>query len=232
MRNRAETLDLGFEVADLLMLPVKNVTPERIPGYTVGEADGLGGGEEHFRHHNFGRFDMVAANLIHPEGDRLVLAGILALDDQHRNTVDEKDHVFARAVVAVMKVKLFRYLINVAVFFTPPLAVGVIDQSQIQLPIVFGAEIFALVSQVGKKLSVAGNVCVEPPELADQGAFSLFVFWIKSQDLSVKQIVEVKRRQPSAVFGRSTVRIETATPLRLLSRHIRPADLLRIGENS
>jgi hypothetical protein len=33
MRDRAEAFDLCFEVADLLMLPVKDVPPQRIPGY-------------------------------------------------------------------------------------------------------------------------------------------------------------------------------------------------------
>src|ERR1700746_80881 len=90
VRDRAETFDLGFKVANLLMLPIKDVTPERIPGYAVGKPDGLGGGKEHLRHHDFRRLNMVAANLVHAEGDRLVLAGVLALDDQHWNAVDEK----------------------------------------------------------------------------------------------------------------------------------------------
>src|SRR3972149_2237629 len=114
MRNRAEAFDFGFEVADLLVLPVKNVAPQRIPRYAVSEPNGLGGGEEHLRHHDLRRLNMVTANLVHPERDRLVLAGILTLDDQHRNAVDEKNHVLTGPVVAVVKIKLFRYLVNVA----------------------------------------------------------------------------------------------------------------------
>src|SRR3972149_8857977 len=110
MWNRAETFDLGFEVAHLLMLPVENVTPERIPGYAVGDPDGLGGGEEHLRDHDFRRLKMITANLVHSERDRLVLAGVLTLDDQHRDAVNKKNHVLSRTVMAVVKIKLFRYL--------------------------------------------------------------------------------------------------------------------------
>ena len=116
MRDRAEAFDLGFEVADLLVLPVEDVTPERVPGHAVRKPDRLGRGEEHLRHHDFRRLDVVTADLVHAERDRLVLAGVLALDDQHRNAVDEKDHVLARAVVAVVEVKLLRDLVDVAYF--------------------------------------------------------------------------------------------------------------------
>src|SRR3972149_382400 len=186
MWNRAETFDLGFEVAHLLMLPVENVTPERIPGYAVGEPDGLGGGEEHLRDHDFRRLDMITANLVHAERDRLVLAGVLAFDDQNRNAVDEKDYVLARAVVAVVKIKLFGDLKNVAPLLARPRAVGIIDQCQVQFTIVLGAEEFALVAQVGKELTVAGDIRIEPLELTDQRALGLFVFGIKQQDLRGK----------------------------------------------
>ena len=215
MRDRTETFDLGFEVANLLMLPVKNVTPERIPRDAVGEADGLGGGEEHLRHHDFRRLHMVTANLVHAERDRLVLAGVLTLDDEHWNPVDEEDHVLARAVMTVVKIKLFRDLIDVAPLFPSTRAVLVINQGEVQFPIVFGAEEFTLVAQVGQKLTVAGDVCIEPPELADQRAFSLFVFWIKSQNLGMEQIVEVQRCQSSTVFRCSTVGIKTTPALGL-----------------
>jgi hypothetical protein len=117
MREREKTFDLGFEVADLLVLPVKDVTPERIPHNAVGEANGLGGGTKHLRHHDLRRLDMIAANLVYSERDRFVLAGVLTLDDQHRNAVYEKDYVLTRAVMAVVKTKLFGDFIDVAVRF-------------------------------------------------------------------------------------------------------------------
>ena len=80
VRHGAEALHLGFEIADLLVLPVENVPPHRVPRHPVGEADGLGGGEEHLRHHHLRRLGVVAADLVHPERDRLVLARVLALD--------------------------------------------------------------------------------------------------------------------------------------------------------
>src|SRR3990170_4604584 len=98
MRNWAEAFDFGFEVADLLVLPVKNVAPERIPRHAVSEPNGLGGGEEHLRHHDFWRLHVITANLIDTERDRLVLAGVLTLDDQYRNAVDEKDYILSRAI--------------------------------------------------------------------------------------------------------------------------------------
>ena len=95
------------------MLPVENVAADRVPGHSVGEADGLGGGEEHLRHHHLGRLRVVAADLIDAQGDGLVLAGVLALDDQHRDAVDEKDHILPRPVVAVVDVKLLGHLVDV-----------------------------------------------------------------------------------------------------------------------
>src|SRR5262249_9075379 len=162
MRDGAEAFDLRFEIANLLVLPVKNVTSERIPGYAVGKPDGLRRCEEHLRYHDFRRFDMVTANLVHSQRDRLVLTGVLTLDDQHGDTVNEKNHILPCAVMTVMKIKLFRYLIDVAVFFGTSSGIVVINQDQVQFPIIFGAEEFALIAQVGKKLTVAGNVRIEP----------------------------------------------------------------------
>ena len=45
---------------------------------------------------------MVAANLIDPERNGFVFVGILALDDQDGNAVDEKDDIFARPEPAVV----------------------------------------------------------------------------------------------------------------------------------
>jgi hypothetical protein len=98
--------------------------------------------------------------------------------------------------------------------------------------ILFGAEEFALVAQVGQKVTVAGNIRVEPPQLADQRAFSLFVFWIESQNLGVEQIIEVQLCQPRAILRRGAVRVKSAAPFRLLARHVRPANVLCVGEDA
>src|SRR6266850_8041552 len=98
MWHGAEALDLGFEVARLLMLPVEKVPPYRIPRYPVDKADGLRGDEDHLRRHHLRRLGVVTANLIHSERDRFGLARVLAFDHEHRNAVDEEDHVLARAV--------------------------------------------------------------------------------------------------------------------------------------
>ena len=80
----------------------------------VGEADRLGGGEEHLRHHHLRRLGVVAADLIDAQRDRLVLGRVLALDHQHRDAVDQEDHVLARAVVAVVDVELLGDFVDVA----------------------------------------------------------------------------------------------------------------------
>ena len=113
LRDGAEALHLGLQLADLLVLPVEDVPPHRVPGHPVGKADGVGGGEELLRHEQLGRLAVVTADLIHPQGNRLVLVGVLALDHQHRDAVDEKDHILPRAVVAVVKGPLLGDLIDV-----------------------------------------------------------------------------------------------------------------------
>ncbi len=131
MRNCTEGFNLGFEVADLLVLPVKNITAQRVPGYSVGEADGLHSGEQHFGHHDFRRLNVVTADLVNAQCDRLVLTRVLALDSQYRDAVDKKDHVFPCTVVAVVKIEFFRHLIDVAVLIAWTCAVGVINQRQV-----------------------------------------------------------------------------------------------------
>ncbi len=95
-------------------LPVENVPPHRVPAHPVGKADGVGGGEKLLRHEQLGRLAVVTADLVHPQGNRLVLVGVLALDHQHRDAVDEKDDILPRAVVAVVKGPLLGDFVNVA----------------------------------------------------------------------------------------------------------------------
>ena len=59
---------------------------------------------------NSGRLAVITADLVHSEGNRLILAGVLALDHQHGNAVDEKDDILPRTVVAVVKGPILRSL--------------------------------------------------------------------------------------------------------------------------
>src|SRR5437773_7672435 len=114
MRHIAESLDLDFQIADLLALPIKDVSANCVPSYAIRKSDRFGGGENHFRRHHLRRLVVVTANLINSESDRLVLARVFALDYEHWDAVDEKNNVLARAVTAVVDAKLFRYFIDVA----------------------------------------------------------------------------------------------------------------------
>jgi len=84
-------------------LPIEDVSPHRVPGGTIGEADGVGGGEDLLRDEQLGRLAMVTADLVQPECDRLVLVGVLALDHQHGNAVDQKDDVLPRSIATIVK---------------------------------------------------------------------------------------------------------------------------------
>ena len=71
---------------------------------------------------------MVATNLIDPERNRLVLVRVLAFDDQHRNAVDEEDHIFPRAMPAVVHDELLRHLVPIAPIFWGSSEIAVVDQ--------------------------------------------------------------------------------------------------------
>jgi hypothetical protein len=87
------------------VLPIEKVSPQRIPRHAIDKAYGFGGGEEHLGNHDLGRLGLVATDLIHAERDRLILSGILALDDEDRETIDQKDNVLPRPVMAVIDVQ-------------------------------------------------------------------------------------------------------------------------------
>lgn len=105
----------------------------------------------------------VLEHLVYPEGDRLVLIGVLALDHQHRDAVDEKDHILPRAVVAVVKGPLLGDLKIVAC------RVVVINQDQVALALFLVVEELAPVAQVLNEFPVAVDVGVEMAELPEQG---------------------------------------------------------------
>ena len=114
IRHRAKRLDLGFQIADFFVLPAEYIAPHRVPGRAVVEADRFRCGEKHLRHHDFRRLDMVAADLIDTERNPLLFGRVLTLDHQHRDAVDEKNHILPCAVMSIVEVKLFRDFVDVA----------------------------------------------------------------------------------------------------------------------
>ena len=103
--------------------------------------------------------------MIDAKRNRLIFVGILALDGQHRNPVDEKYYVFACAVVAVVNVEFLGDFIHVPPFVAGPREVAVVDNVEVKFPIFLGAVELALVAKIGEKLAVAGNVGTEALKL-------------------------------------------------------------------
>ncbi len=225
LRDGAEALHLGFQLADLLVLPVEDVPPHRVPGHPVGKADGIGGGEKLLRHEQLGRLAVVTADLVHPQGNRLVLVGVLALDHQHRDAVDEKDDILPRAVVAVVKGQLLGDFVDIA------RRIVVIDQDQVALALLLVVEELAPVAQVLDEFPVAVDVGVQMAELPEQGTLGLGVARVEFPHLGVEQVVEEERAVFGAVGGRH-VRIKPAPLLGFLAGHKGPADGLGVFEDA
>ena len=72
---------------------------------------------------------MITADLIHPQGYGLFLAGILAFDHKHRDSIDQKYHIFTHTVVTIMKRKLFSNFEDIIRWFV------VINQNQIEFSV-------------------------------------------------------------------------------------------------
>ena len=96
---------------------------------------------------------MIAADLVHAESYRFILGGVLAFDHQHRDAVDEKDHILPCAVVPIVKGPLLSNLINVA------LMIIVIDQDQVEFAVLVVIKKLTMVAQVFDKITVAIDVC-------------------------------------------------------------------------
>jgi hypothetical protein len=222
----AEALDLPFQISLLLVLPVEDVPAHQVPRDAVGEADRLGGGEDHLWHEQLRRLGVVAADLIDAQRDGLVLRRVLALDHQHGDAVDEEDDILARAILAIMAVKLFGHLEDVV------LGVLVVDQDEVQLPpLAFVVERLR-VAQVGEELAVAGDVRVKPAQVTDQRARAFGVLRIELPHLGIEEVLEVGRCIRRLLGGRGPGVIEPAALLRFASRHVHPADLPRVGEDA
>ena len=159
-------------------------------------------------------------------------ARVLAFDHQHRNAVDEKDHILPRAVAAVVDIKLLGHFIYVAPLLARAVKVAVINERQVQLTVLLRAEELSLVAQIGKKIAVAGDVGVQPLKFANQRALGLLVFRIEGTHLAVQQVAEVKRCRSGTVFAGGAVGIETPPRLGFGARHKAPADLLRVMQDA
>src|SRR5207249_4573248 len=117
--------------------------------------------------------------------DRLVLARVLALDYEHRDTVDEKHYVLACAVTTIVNVKLFRHFIDVAPLLARAIQVAIINQCQVELPIFLSAEEFPLIAKMVQEVAIPSNTSVEPLKLANECALGVLVFWIERTHLRV-----------------------------------------------
>src|SRR5690606_25100688 len=136
-----KALDLGFEPADLVALPVEEVTADGVPGGAIVKAQRVGGGKGHLGDEQLGRLDVVAADLVDAEGDALVFVGVLALDDQDGDTVEEKDDGLAVAIAAIVPVELFGDLVEVAG------GVVIVDEDKVELAALGGAKELAAIAQ-------------------------------------------------------------------------------------
>ena len=157
---------------------------------------------------------MVSADLVDPQSNRLIPGGILALDHQHGNAVDEKNDILPRSVVPVMKRPLLGHFVHVS------LRILVIDQDQVALPLLLVIKKLPPVTQMLDEFPVAVDVSMQMPELPKQRALSLRVARIELPNLRVKQVVEEQGQPSSPPF------------LRILTRHNGPADFLCVCEDS
>ena len=231
LRDRTEALHLLLQLPYLLVLPVEDIPPDRVPAHPVGEADGIGGREELLTDEKLRRLSMVAADLIYTQGHRLIFIGVLALDHQHRDPIDQEDHILPGPVVAIVIGPLLRHLIGVApLFFEKREILLVVDQDEITLPLLLMIVELSPIAQVVEEFPVAVDVGVEMAQLPEEGPLRLGIAGVELPHLGIEQIVEEERSILGPLGGRH-LGIKSPSPLRLLSGHNGPADLLRIGED-
>lgn len=230
LRDGAEALDLGLQLAHLLVLPVEEVAPHCVPAHAIGKADGIGGGEQLLADEQLGRFAVIAADLIDTQIDGFLLIGVLAFDHQHGDAVDQKDQILTGAVVTVVEGPLLGDFVDVLACLRHPVAVVVIDQDQITLALLLVIEELPTVAQVLDEFPVAVDVGVQMTELPEQRALGLGVARVEFAQLGVKQIVEEEGPVlgPVRVWG---AWIKAAKLLGFFAGHNRPANRLGIAEN-
>src|ERR1700730_1597233 len=137
------------------MLPVENVAPHQAPRRAIRKSDCLCSREEHFRNHHFGGLSVVSADLINPERYGLVLACVLALDNQQRDAVDEEYDILSRAVSAVVDVKLLGDFVHVTALVARASHIVIVDDVQIKLALLFGAIEFSLITKVRQEIAIS-----------------------------------------------------------------------------
>lgn len=226
MGNGAEGLDLGFEVANCAILPGEDITTYKIPGRSIREADALRCRKHLLRDEQLRRLPVIAPDLIYSERNGLVLAAVLALDHQHRDTVDQEDDVLTIAKVTVVEIEFFGYFADVLG------GINVVDDFKIKLAAVLGTEKLMLIAENVQKVTVSINVRVQPLELAHQRALGFLVFRVKGADLGMEQVSEEKRPLPCPLLGHCTDGVEPSPPLSFLARDKDPAYLLRIAQDA
>lgn len=148
----AKRLDLGFELPQRFVLPVEQIATYDVPGHAIDKADGFRGREQLWGHHHFRRLAVIAADLINAQRNGLFLGGVFALDHQHRDAIDQEDHIGPVAIAPVVQVVLLRHLEAVAG------PVVKIDQLQIPLAHLGGFEEGHLPAQRAQKVSIAPDV--------------------------------------------------------------------------
>jgi hypothetical protein len=89
-----------------------------------------------------------------------------------------------------VEIKLFGNFVDVSPIALGSSQIAVVDQRDVQLPIVFRCEKFVLIAQRGQEIAVAVDVGMKPLKLTDQRPFGFFVFWIESANLGVQEIAE------------------------------------------
>ena len=159
--NGAKALYLRLQIADLLVLPVEDIAPHRVPGNTVGKANRLRCREHLLGNKQLRCLCVITPNLIHTKRDSFVLVGVLAFDHQHWNAIDEKHHIFPSAIVAIVKGELFGDFKDV------PSRIIVVDQDQVALAILLMVEELAPVAEVLDEFPVAVDIRVEMAKLAE-----------------------------------------------------------------
>ena len=177
-------------------------------------------GDEQFR-----RLPVVTADLIYAECDSLVFISVFTFNYQYRDAVDEKDHIFPRAVMAVVKGPLFGDLKNISRW------VVVINQDKVALAVLLLVKKLAPVAQVIDEFPVAVDVGVQVVKLVEQRALLLSIKGIEFPYLGVEQVVEVERGISVAIGGRR-IRIKPAPLLGLIARHKCPANILCVFKNT
>ena len=121
---------------------------------------------------------MIAAKLIDAQGDRLVLVGVLALDHQDGDAVDQEDDVLPVSVPAVVDGELLGHLVDV------PVGPVVVDQRQVEFPALGVAIEGCLVTQILQQFAVAEDACLEALKFAGQRPGRFGVFRIESRTLA------------------------------------------------